>query len=177
MATKSMRDALEGNVKEMLTNPNGTPLVTYEEQRKLGQKGINEHWDDKRLGADMGIRKMNPDGTIAKSWHTSAAMNMDRYLDNRYRVKEGAMEIITAQTPDGYRAIKEQSSGRVFSKLLPALSFKRSGNELVYDKTVMVSDADFISEFTHKLNKEAMKEVLRKIPSGGVSIPEGNLPI
>lgn len=177
MATKSMKDALEGTVEKIRVNQNGTPLVTYEEQLKLGQKGINEHWDDRRLGDDLGIRKMNPDGSIAKSWYTSAAVNFDRFYDNRYRVVGNELQIITAQTNEGYRAINEQSTGRVFAKLLPALSFKREGNELVYVKTIMVSDSEFISEFTHKLNQDAMHEVLRKIPSGGESIPEGNLPI
>ena len=179
MATRSMKDALEGNVKEIRVNQNGTPLVSYEEQRTLGQKGVNEHWDSTRQrdNADIGIRKMNPDGTVAKSWYTSAAINFDRYYDNRYRVVNGVLEIITATTPDGYRAIQEQKSGRVFAKLLPALTFAREGSELVYKKTVMVSDTEFISEFTHKLNNESMKEVLKKIPSGGEDIPEGNLPI
>ena len=177
MATRSMMEVLTGTKEERLVNQAGTPLVTYEEQLKVGQKGINEHWDDKRLGADLGIRKMNPDGTIAKSWVTTAAINEDRFYDNRYRVVEGELFIVTAQTSDGYRAISEQSRGTIFAKHIPVLVFGRKDKALAYLRTEMVSDTDFIGYYTHKLDKEAMKQLLPLIPSGGDDIPEGKLPI
>lgn len=177
MATRSMMEVLNGTKDDRLTNISGTPLVTYEEQRDLGQKGINEHWDDKRLGADLGIRKMNPDGSVAKSWYTTAAINEDRFYDNRYRVVGEELQIVTAQTTDGYRAINEQSQGRCFTKHLAVMVFKRDGKELKYARTEMVSDTDFIAYFTHKLDKEAMKTLLPLIPSGVDNIPEGKLPI
>lgn len=174
---KSMSEVLRESKEKVLTNTSGTPLVTYEEQRDLGQRGHRDKWDENRLGTDLGLRKMNPDGTIAKSWYTTAAINEDRFYDNRYRVKDGVLELVTAQTADGYRAITEQSSGRVFSKVIPAVTLERKGSDLVFGKSIVVSDTDFIAEFTHKLDKETMKGILPLIPSGGTTIPEGKLPI
>lgn len=177
MATKSMMEVLKGTKEETLTNQQGTPLVTYEEQLKVGQTGINEHWDEKRLGQDMGIRKLNPDGTVARSWYTTAAINEDRFYDNRYRVVDKELFLVTAQTSDGYRAINEQSRGTIFAKHIPVMVFSRKDGSLAYERTEMVSDTDFIAYYTNKLDKGAMKAILPLIPSGVENIPEGSLPI
>lgn len=170
---KTMKDVLaEQNVKP-LTNVNGTPLVSFREQRDVNLEMMKDK-------LDIGIREMNPDGSIAKSRTTSAAINEDVFYDNRYRVVEDTLEIVTAQTVDGYRAIKEQSSGHVFTKMVPAYSLKREGGKLKLIKPITVSDSDFISEFTHKAPKENMKEVLLAIKdslSPNSSIPEEALPI
>lgn len=170
---KTMKDVLsEQNVKP-LTNVNGTPLVTYKEQRDMNLEMMKDK-------LDIGVRQMNKDGSIAKSRTTSAAINEDIFFDNRYRVVGDEMQIITAQTNDGYRAIKEQRTGRVFAKLLPAYALKRDNGKLVLDRLITVSDSDFISEFTHRLNKKRMEEVLLVLKdslSPNSSMPEEDLPI
>lgn len=154
----------------VITNVKGTPIVSFEDQRDLGQDYIRNH-------VDYGLRKTNPDGSIARSNYHSAAVNMDWFYDNRYRVVEDRLQIVTAQTSDGWKAIRGASTGRVHSKQILAYVFRREGKSLQFEKTVLVSDEEFITDFTHKLDKEAMKEILPLIPSGGPSVPEGKLPI
>ena len=154
----------------VITNVKGTPIVSFEDQRDLGQEYVRNH-------VDVGLRKTNPDGSIARSKYHSAAVNMDWFFDNRYRVVNDTMELVTAQTSDGWKAIQGIKSGRVGSKQIMAYAFHREGKALKFDKTVLVSDTDFIADFTNKLDKEAMKEILPLIPSGGPSVPEGKLPI
>ena len=167
---KTMRDILEEEKVKPLTNVNGTPLVSYEEQTKMAVDGIKEK-------VVTGIRPTNPDGSIAKSFYTSAVYNEERFFDNRYRVVGDELQIVTAQTTDGYRAISEQKNGRIFAKFIPAISLKRENGKLKFFQNILVSDTDFVSHFTHKLDKEAMKDVLPLIPTGGPTIPEGKLPI
>ena len=155
---------------EVITNVKGTPIVSFEDQRNSAQEFI-------RNKVDYGLRKTNPDGSIARSNYHSAAVNMEWFYDNRYRVVDGKLQIVIAQTSDGWRAIQGARTGRVGAKQIKAYVLKREGKKLEFDSEVMVSDSDFISDFTNKLDKEAMKEILPLIPSGGPSVPEGKLPI
>lgn len=175
---KTMRDVLNDQNVQELTNVNGTPLISYEEQVKTSQEMIREkvdtRWDTDPL---KGIRKTNPDGTIARSNYKTAAINKDRFYDNRCRVVDGELQIVTAQTTDGYRAIMDQSRGRVFSKLIPCSVIKRDNGKLVLDRNIQVSDTDFVTYFTTILDEDAMKQVLVAIQHGAQSTPKEKLPI
>lgn len=153
-----------------ITNVNGTPIVTFEEQRELGQDIIRDKFD-------LGQRKTNPDGSIARSLYHNAAVNEGWFFDNRYRVKDGKIEVVTAQTSEGYRAIEGLKTGKAPYKHITAYVVKRDGKNLAFDTMVLISDDEFVTDFTNKLDKEAMKEILPLIPSGGPSVPEGKLPI
>lgn len=155
---------------QVITNVKGTPIVSFEDQRDLGTAYVRDK-------IDVGLRKHNPDGSIARSKYHSAAINMEWFFDNRYRVVGDKLQIVTAQTSDGWRAIQGAQTGRVHAKQITAYVFRREGKTLKYDSTVLVSDNDFITDFTHKLDKDAMRELLPLIPSGGPSVPEGKLPI
>ncbi len=154
----------------VITNVKGTPIVSFEDQRDLGQEYL-------RNNIDVGIRKTNPDGSIARSKYHSAAVNMDWFFENRYRVVNKNLQVVTAQTDDGWRAIKGMKAGRIGMKHVPAYEFRRNNGKLEFVKQVLVGEDDFIAAFTNKLDKEAMKEILPLIPSGGPSVPEGKLPI
>lgn len=171
--TASMKEIIDKNDVTPMTNVNGTPVVTFEQQRDMAQDAIRDK-------IDLGVRKLNPDGSIARSLVTTAAINEDRFYDNRFKlVAEGDekyMYLVTAQTTDGYRVITEQATGRVAFKQIPAYVFKRDGSHLKYVKTEMVSDTDFIASFTGKLNQEAMALVLPLLPTE-TGIAEANLPI
>ena len=154
----------------VITNVKGTPIVSFDDQRELGQQYVRDH-------VDVGLRKTNPDGSIARSRYHSAAVNMEWFFDNRYRVVGDKLQLVTAQTSDGWKALQGIGTGRVHSKQILVYVFRREGKALKFDSTTLISDTDFIAEFTHKLDKEAMKEILPLIPSGGPSVPEGKLPI
>lgn len=167
---KTMRDILEEEKVKPLTNVNGTPLISYKEQMEAAVEGIKER-------VDFGVPTLNPDGTVAKSSYHSAAINENIFYDNRFRIVDGEMQIVTAQTPDGYRAIKDQANGRCFTKLIPAHVMKREGGKLVLDRNIQVSDTDFVSYFTHILDKGPMREVLEAIQKGTKSTIKEKLPI
>lgn len=156
-----------------LTNVNGTPIVTFDEQKELGQDIIRDK-------VDLGLRKTNPDGSVARSLYHNAAVNKGWFYDNRFRVVGDRMQVVTAQTSDGFRAIDTMRSGRLYAPHILAYQFRREGKTIVLDATVMVSDDEFLADFTHKLDEDAMNEVLRVLSentSGTKSVPESKLPI
>lgn len=141
---------------------NGIPVVTFEEQRDLAQV-------DKLMKTDMGLLTFNPDGSVAETPTRYVSVNMESYYINRFKRVENSLLIVT-----DYRAIKEQSTGRVYLKQIPAFVISRNKKgDLFLEKTVTISDTEFISDFTHILNREAMKTILPLLVSGtGVTLED-----
>jgi len=159
---------------EVITNVKGTPIVSFEDQRDLGQEYLRNH-------VDVGLRKTNPDGSIARSRYHSAAVNMDWFYDNRFRMAGDRLQVVIAQPDEGWRAIKGIKNGNVGTKQVRAYEFVRDDKVLKFNQVVTVSDDEFVSDFTDKLDKESMKVILKilkkEFPSGGPSVPERKLPI
>lgn len=137
------------NVKP-ITRRGGVDLVTFEDQTKIAQADLTEK-------VDLTPRTLNPDGSIARSRYTNAAISPESYFINRYKVKQYKLYIVT-----DYRAIKEQSSGRIYTSTVPAYVLKRNKEDktLEYEGVVQIGDQEFVSDFTKQLNREAMEEVL-----------------
>lgn len=154
---ETFQDVMEANETRPITNVNGTPVVTFEEQRDMAQDIVDSQ-------IDIGIRDYNMRGTLNRTLYYNAAINKSVFYDNRYRVKDGDMEIVIAQTTDGYRAITEQATGRIFQKQVPVYVFRRVGDILTFVKMGIVSDTEFVADFTGKLSEDAMKQILPLIP-------------
>lgn len=135
------------NVKPIDTI-NGMKIVPFESVPALAQAAIvNDE--------DLGGRTMNLNGTVARSKCLFAAVNVDNLYINRYKVVKGKLYVIT-----DYRAIKDQASGRVYAKQIPAYVFVRKDGEMVLEKMDIVSDTEFVSDYTNKLSNEAMQKLM-----------------
>lgn len=118
-----------------------------------------------------GMQTRNHDGSLASTGKTVHAVNPDYFFANRYKLKGAKgnqkMVIVSGHTNDGYRVIKEQSSGRVFLKTIPAYVIARDADgKLFLEKQTVISDTEFISDFTNKLNNKSMAEILPLIVDG-----------
>lgn len=114
-----------------------------------------------------GLQTRNRDGSLASTGKTVHAINPDYFYANRYKVKGKKMYIVSGHTPDGYRCIKEQASGRVYLKMIPTYVIARDADgNLILEKQTMISDTEFISDFTNKLDNKSMAEVLPLIVGG-----------
>lgn len=161
----------------VIARDHGKPIVTFEDQAKMGQAYVQNGRGPKLQRNDFGFRKLNQDGTIAASYYENKAVNVGWFFDNRYRMVGKKLQVVTAQTSEGYRAICDLARGQIFKKHIVAYEFERKNGELVLTDRVLVSDQDFLTYFTNKLDEEAMKVILPLIPSGAPSAPEGKLPI
>lgn len=127
---------------------------------------------------NTGMQTRNPDGTLASTGKTVHAVNPDYFFMNRYKVKGKKMIIVSGHTSDGYRCIKEQSSGRVFLKTIPAYIIGRDADGKLYlEKQTVISDTEFVSEFTNKLDNKSMAEILPLITSNGSEMSADSMPI
>lgn len=151
-----LKELIEKTEKvQPIAEANGIPVYTFEQQRDLAQV-------DKLMNVDMGLLTFNPDGSVAETPTKYVAINLEHYYINRFKRVGKSLYIVT-----DYRAISEQSSGRVYLKQIPAFVISRNKDgDLYLEKTVTVSDDEFIADFTHILNREAMKTVLPLLVSG-----------
>lgn len=140
----------------------GTRLVSFSDFRDLGIQ-------DQIEGGDIGVRKMNPDGTVASSRHPFAAVNPDKAYANRYMMSGKTLKIVT-----DYRAIMEQASGQVYATKLQVYEIVRNTDtKLLEVKGVStISDKEFIEKFTHELNMESFLQVKAAIMAYHMTVAE-----
>lgn len=137
---------------------NGVAVVEFSEQRDLATA--------EAVGGSGKLEtlQMNPDGSVARTPVKHAAVNLDFYYINRYKKVKNSLYIVT-----DFRAIQEQQKdGVIYAKQLLAYVVTRdeATKALKLDKTVMISDAEFVSDYTHILNREAMAQIVPLLANG-----------
>lgn len=153
-----------------LAEKDGEKWVNFEDASVLNSFNAQE--------PKTGLQTRNPDGSLASTGKTVHAVNPEYFFANRYKVKGKKLIIVSGHTTDGYRCIKEQSSGRVFLKTIPAYVIVRdSDGKLALEKQTIVSDTEFISEFTNKLDNKSMAEILPLITTNGAEMAADSMPI
>ena len=160
---------------EPLAEKNGHIYTDFESAAILNSVNAQE--------PKTGLQTKNPDGTLASTGKTVHAVNPDYFFANRYKVKgaKGSQKlvVVSGHTADGYRCIKEQESGRIFLKMIPAYVIARDAEtkELFVEKQVMISDSEFVSDFTNKLDNKSMAEILPLITANGSDMTADSMPI
>ena len=153
-----------------LAEKDGKVLVTFEDAATLNSYNADE--------PNTGMQTRNADGSLASTGKMVHAVNPDYFFANRYKVKGKKLIVVSGHTTDGYRCIKEQASGRIFIKNVPAFVIVRdTDGNLALEKQTMVSDTEFISEFTNKLDNKSMAEILPLITSNGSEVTADSMPI
>lgn len=153
-----------------LAEKDGQKFVTFEDAAVLNSFNAQE--------PKTGMQTRNPDGSLASTGKTVHAVNPEYFFANRYKVKGKKMMIVSGHTTDGYRCIKEQASGRVYLKTIPAYVIARDADgKLFLEKQTVISDTEFISDFTNKLDNKSMAEILPLITTAGKDMSADTMPI
>lgn len=137
---------------------NGKPVVTFEGYNDLVSR-------DHYMKSVPGIVPVDDRGLPTASLTPYVAMNPEVMFMNRYRVvKDKGRQVLQVVTDR--RAIDEQSRGQVYKSHLPAVCLVREEDDLKYEKTILISDKEFLAEFTHHLDYEAMSIIAPLLVSG-----------
>lgn len=155
-----LRDLIDRseNIKP-IAESNGVKIVSFGEQRDAATM-------DAMNNTGLDTVQYNQDGTVARTPVKYAAVNLDSYYMNRFKRVKDAYHIVTDK-----RAIKEQASGSVYLKVIPAFVVKRNEDKDLYlEKVVTISDIEFIADFTQSLDRESMAQIVPLLVNGvGVS--------
>ena len=158
------------NVKPF-AEKDGQVYVSFEDAAVLNSVNAEEP-------SGTGLQTRNHDGTLASSGKRVHAVNPEYFFSNRYKVKGKKLHVVSGHEPTGYRCIKEQSSGHVFVKTVPVYIFARDEEKnLVLEKVSTISDTEFISDFTNKLDNKSMAELLPLITEHGNEMTADSMPI
>lgn len=148
---------------EPIMEKNGMKIVNHDDAKILAAEEMIE---GKR---DIGVRTLNPDGSLARSRVGFAAVNEDSFYENRFRVikdgKEQKVQIVVDR-----RAIRDQSTGKIYTARVPAYQIKREDGRLKVEKILTVSDNEFIGEFVEKAGKKDMIEIMPLLENAGLDI-------
>lgn len=171
MGIKELHDLYDKVEKvRPLAEKDGQKFVDFEDAAVLNSYNAQE--------PKTGLQTRNPDGSLASTGKRVHAVNPDYFYANRYKVKGKKMILVSGHTPDGYRCIAGQAQGRVFLKSVPAYVIARDADgKLFLEKQTVVGDAEFISDFTNKLDNKSMAEVLPLIISNGSEMTADSMPI
>lgn len=149
----------------------GQVYVSFEDAAVLNSVNAEE-------GKGTGMQLRNPDGSLASTGKTVHAINPDYFFANRYKLKGKKLHVVSGHEPTGYRCIKEQSSGHIYIKTIPCYIIARNEKgELVLEKQTMISDTEFISDFTNTLDHKSMAEILPLITEHGNEMTADSMPI
>lgn len=169
VATKELKDLIRKTEEiKPIGTENGKDVVSIEEQRDMAYL---EHLTG---STTLGQAMYNPDGmSVAKTpGGGTVAVNPDTYFQNRIKAVKNALYVVT-----DYRAIQEQASGSVYLKTIPAHVIRRDDSGRLYrEKTVMISDVEFVSDFKEKLDRDAMSQI-KALLDTGVEVTPSGLPI
>lgn len=158
-AMSKLRDAIlnAGKVKPIAVK-NGTKICSPSDASALMQEELIDPTPD------IGVRKVNPDGSIARSRTIVSQISPERMYDNRFKrqgtkgVGYDELWIVPAIDPKGYRAVVQNLE----DKTIPVYRItkdKDSGEFILVGKTT-VDYQKFHSDFTNKLSEESMKKIL-----------------
>ena len=159
MSTIQMQEILDTASKaKPVALVNGVPAYSFEDYAALAaQDNINN--------VSLDLTKFNADGTPAKTNVTKVAVNVENLYMNRYRQVKKTIQIV-----NDYRCIKAQASGKIPYKQVPCFVISRNEEgKLQLDKTITVSDNDFLSDFTHSLDRESMLEIIPLLKESGIT--------
>lgn len=162
--------------KRIIAEKDGAVYVTFHDASVLNSANAYEP-------QGTGIQERNADGTLASTGKRVHAINPDFYFLNRYKMRQFGQKkklyIVSGHTPQGFRLIQEQASGRCFMKTIPVAVVSRDADtkKLVFEKMDTISDTEFIGEYTKTLDNKSMAEILPLIVDHGVEVTADTMPI
>lgn len=139
----------------------GRQIMSFDDQMSLATKENMESMTNQLMGkesGDLGGIKWNPDGSLARTKGNTAAVNLDRYYDNRFKKVKNKYYIVIDKL-----AIAGLRDNKVPYPHIEAFMIGEQEGKIVCEKKVTISDKEFVSDYTHKLDHASMKMVLNAI--------------
>lgn len=154
-----------GVLEEIIKNGEATPIAkvngrnvyTFSDAVRVNNKERAEEIYEGKV--DFGNREVREGGLCyTRTQCHTVAVNPDNYYLNRYRKKKEGTKTIYEVVSD-YRAIKEQSTGRVYTNNVVVDMVENSKDGLKYVGRKNISDTEFINEFKNNLNNESFQKI------------------
>ena len=145
-----------------IANVNGRNVYTFSDAVRVNNKERAEEIYEGKV--DFGNREVREGGLCyTRTQCHTVAVNPDNYYLNRYRKRKVDDKTTLYEIVTDYRAIKEQSSGRVYTNNIVVEMVENSKEGLKYVGKKNISDLEFINEFKRELNHESLAKLVAVI--------------
>ena len=154
----SIKDILDkAETAQPIAVVNGRKIVSFDDYRSLATvANMNDE--------DLGGVAFNPDGSMAHTKGDMAAVNLDDFFANKFKKVKNKYYVVT-----DLMAIREvERTGQAPYQQIQGYLIGEKDGQVVCEKPVMISDKDFIADFTHRLDHASMAIVLDAINKMGV---------
>lgn len=176
MQRKQLKQILDEaeDVKPIARTTEGVEVLTFQDVQKVNRAELVA---DEPL--DLGERKVNPDGTYARSNTSRVAIDPDTFYENRYKRVVEQIEVPTKKEGEepklvdkvkyfivtDYRAIQEQKTGMIYTNNVLAFIVEKEKNKLVITGQEHISEREFVNDFTGRLQNSEMAKIIGSIES------------
>ena len=141
---------------QAIAEVHGKKVMSFEDYRNVAtQENMAEMMGQK---TDLGGIDLNPDGSLARTKCNMVAVNLENFYDNRFKKVKNKYYVVI-----DHRVIDDVQENRAIPSQIQGYLISGNEGEVVCEKMVTISDKDFISDFTHKLDNESMRKVLDAI--------------
>ncbi|MHC5215206.1 hypothetical protein ACYSNR_00955 [Enterococcus sp. LJL128] len=154
----------------------GTPVYNFSDAQKLNELELTQR---KLTGQkiDLTERQITPDGiTYTTTGKKNAAINVDQFLNNRYRKVEQTDGKKTTSFYDvvlDNRAIQEQENGLIYSNSVTAYRVGQGEKgELELISVLIVKDEEFVNDFKNRLNNQSSMKIHELISKSQEKVAE-----
>ena len=174
-----MNQTMNKSISQILADAKTVKPIAITEDGKLCvsfEDYVNLTVCDEVENNDLGMVEMNPDGSPACTPHKYLAVSLEQLFLNRYKVAQEGTEKKLYVVTD-WLCIQRQASGMTPFERIPCYVLARKNKQLVYEKTITVSDDEFISDFTGSLDREAMTQILPLLAKKDSGITKDKMPI
>ena len=152
---------------EVIAERGGRQIMSFDDQMALATKENMETMNNKMMGkkgGDLGGIKWNPNGSLARTKGNTASVNKEAFFNNRFKkIKNKYYVVIDKLAIAGLRDNKVP-----YPHIEAYLISGDDEGKVVCEKKVTISDKEFVSDYTHKLDENSMKLVQSAIADFGV---------
>lgn len=154
----SIKEILErAETAQPIAKNNDKDIVSFDDYRNLATVANMN-------GEDLGGVMFNPDGSMARTKCTMAAVNLDDFYANKFKKVKNKYYVVT-----DLMAIREvERTGQAPYQHINGFLIGEKDGQVVCEKPVIISAEDFIADFTHTLDHASMAIVLDAISKIGV---------
>lgn len=166
----------EAKDAEPISEKNGTKVYGFDDYLKAVKGELSDPTPD------IGTRKINPDGTIARSRTVVSMVNENALYGNLGLVKkmpgQGSDELWIAPQEVEYEFV---SNPQYIPHKVKVFVFKQetgkdTKHEIYLDRVMMIDGADARSKLVHSYNEKLMKTCLELIAENGQAVSKEKSP-
>lgn len=160
-----IKEIIDAQTPDPIATLNGKNVYTFADAQQINKQAVAE---EKLMGKHgVVIRDFDEMGRCRRTACDAVAINPEKYFENRVKrvevYKENGKPEVLFEVVIDYRAIKEQTTGNIYTNTIPVYVVGKQGKGIMVREIKAISDAEFVRDFKDKLDLESIVQVMNAI--------------